>query len=333
MISENKISVDILTGFLGSGKTTLLKRLLAFGGFEKTAVVVNELGEIGLDHMLLSEQSDQIALLEGGCLCCAVVDSLPETLMDLVRRANEGELPVFNRIVIETTGLADPGPILEVVRRSSLLSHFLTPGVIITVFDSIAGQETLENYDEAMRQLVLADRVVVSKLDLGGRLDSTKETIAQVNPIAEVVSAAQIIAEPSMLVAKANPQTSGFKKPNTSTSAHHTHGIRAWSIAITKPVTRSGLAAFADALNHQFADALLRTKGIVLSERGPMTIQGVGARFTFADEVKVSCNIEPHITCILKQYDITDLEPLIDWLYVPEGTSFSHISRKSNERV
>ena len=318
-----RTQVDILTGFLGSGKTTLLNQLLATGAFNDTAVVVNELGEIGLDHLLVEERTDQVALLEGGCLCCAVVDSLPETLLELCRKRVGGAVPPFRRIVIETTGLADPGPIVEVIRRSPLLAHFLAAGLVITALDMLDWNATLARHPEAMRQLLLADRVVLTKLDLRAGLPvEEREAVQALNPIADLLDAAQVAADPCRLLAPAPLDAQGDRIHDAGDSAHasHTHGVRAYSFPIGDGVTRAGLAAFARALEVRIGDALLRCKGVVLVNSRPILVQGVGTRFVFEEAGGRVATVVPHITCIVQQREREEIASLLPWLHVPEGT-------------
>ena len=311
-----RISVDILTGFLGSGKTTLLNRLLTAGGFTNTAVVVNELGEIGLDHLLVEQSSDQIALLEGGCLCCAVVDSLPETLLELCRKRSGGEVPAFDRIVIETTGLADPGPIAEMVRRSPLLAHFMAPGVVVTAFDALDGFDLIVRHPEAMMQVVLADRLVLTKLDARDPWrDDEHVRIMALNPLAEIVTANDIIADPGRLV-----DGTQISPNRTEMEVHHSHGVHAYNFPIAEPVTRAGLAAWSTVLTHRLGDALLRCKGIVRVGTQPILVQGVGKRFSFEDAPPTAASAAPSLTCIIQDEDRETIAATLPWLHIPEGT-------------
>ncbi|GLK45708.1 MULTISPECIES: CobW family GTP-binding protein [Novosphingobium] len=317
MTPDERIPVEILTGFLGSGKTTLLNRMLSDGAFRDTAVVVNELGEIGLDHLLVETAPGQVALLEGGCLCCAVVDSLPETLLDLVRRRAGGDLPRFGRIVIETTGLADPGPIMEVVRRSPLLAHFLSLGVVVTALDMLGGQGQVERHPEALRQLVLADRLVLTKLDLRGPLAPEECVwIAGANPLADVVTASDVLADPALLLAPSR----GARPAVTDDHAAHSHGVRAWSFPLGEPVTRSGLAAFAAALDHRLGADLLRCKGLARTRGRLLLVQGVGARFSVTEAPPSAAEAAPHLTVIVQRREAGEIAALLPWLHVPEGT-------------
>ncbi len=312
-----RITVDILTGFLGSGKTTLLNRLLVTPGFGNVAVVVNELGEIGLDHLLVEQRSDQIALLEGGCLCCAVVDSLPETLLELCRKRAGGELPAFDRIVIETTGLADPGPIAEVIRRSPLLAHFLVPGIVVTALDASGRWDAVERHPEATAQLVLADRIILTKLDLRDAWDETDEQrLRALNPFAEIVDAFAIVADSGRLVA---PVPALAPRPPAA-PARHSHGVEAQYFAVAGEVTRAGLAALAGALAHRLGVRLLRCKGVLRVAGRAILVQGVGARFHFADAPASAVSAPSGLTCIVQHVQPEEIETLLRWLFVPEGT-------------
>lgn len=315
----SRIPTDILTGFLGSGKTTLLNRLLAQGGFANTAVVVNELGEIGLDHLLVTQRGDQIALLEGGCLCCAVVDSLPETLLELCRKRAGGEVPRFDRIVIETTGLANPGPIHQVLSRSPLLAHFLQPGVVVTAFDTLAGRRAIDRHPEALAQLVLADRIVLTKLDQPSAWnDADRDALHAINPLAELLTAAEIVAQPSRLVAPAEGAEGAVVRGAGATA--HSHGVAAYSFALDAAVSWSGLAAWSSVLSHRLGDDLLRCKGIVAIGSRRVLVQGVGTRFQFEDAPACAAGLPASLTCIVQHHDRETIAALLPWLYVPEGT-------------
>jgi G3E family GTPase len=313
----DRIIVDILTGFLGSGKTTLLNRLLKSPGFENAAVIVNELGDIGLDHLLVEQRFDQIALLEGGCLCCAVVDSLPETMLELIRRRAGGELPQFTRILIETTGLADPGPIVEVIRRSPLLAYFLTAGVVVTVIDAILGVVSVERHPEALAQVLLADRIILTKLDLrdGWRADET-EALQAINPLAEIITAAEVEQDCPRLVAPALHQNQHIPSVN----ACHSHGITAWHFPIKHPVTQSGLVAWTTMLVASLGPALLRCKGIVTVAGTRMLVQGVGPRFTFEPAPTGAVAAATGLTCIVQNTPRETIEQTLHWLDLAEGT-------------
>jgi len=166
LVREAPIPVAVVTGFLGSGKTTLIRSLLRDPALEGTAVIVNEFGEIGLDHMLVETAEEDTILLEGGCLCCATRGDLVRALRSLLDRRERGELPAYRRVILETSGLADPAPILQTLMSDPLrLSRYKPAGLTATA-DCLLGVETLPRHAEAARQIAFADRVLITKTDL-----------------------------------------------------------------------------------------------------------------------------------------------------------------------
>jgi G3E family GTPase len=191
--------VSIVTGFLGSGKTTLLNRALADPRLARTAVLINEFGEIGLDHDLVQSGSDNVVLLENGCLCCAVKGDLVKALDRLARGALKGELPPFDRCIIETSGLAEPTPVIEVLLSEPTIAARYALHDVTTTVDAINGAATLDVHVESAKQVALADRVLITKTDLlpdgparDAALDALHARIAALNPAAPVVHAAAI---------------------------------------------------------------------------------------------------------------------------------------------
>lgn len=162
------IPVAIVTGFLGSGKTTLIRHLLESRALEDTLVIVSEFGEIGLDHLIVGEITEDVVLLEGGCLCCGQSGDLARVLGDMLQRRELGRVPAFARVIIETSGLADPLPILQTFLTDPLRLSLYRPAAIVTVIDGALGTETLAAHANARQQLALADLVLVTKLDLPG---------------------------------------------------------------------------------------------------------------------------------------------------------------------
>src|SRR5437762_6950015 len=188
----NGTPVTVLTGFLGSGKTTLLRRALTAPAFADTAVVINEIGEIAIDHYLVDFVEGSVLELPGGCLCCAVREDLAQTLRNLIERRDAGELRRFRRIVIETSGLADPAPILFTLGADPMLDHRLRLGRVVTLVDAVEGASTLDRFAEAARQVAVADALVVSKTDLAPFGPALAERLDALNPAAERILGAEL---------------------------------------------------------------------------------------------------------------------------------------------
>lgn len=185
------IPLTILTGFLGAGKTTLLNRLVQDPDLSDTVVIINEFGEIGLDHLLVESVSDGMILLSAGCLCCTVRGDLIATLEDLLRKRDNGRIAPFRRVVIETTGLADPAPILHAVLYHPYLSLRYVLQSVVTVVDAVNGAQTLDEHAESVRQVAVADRIVLTKTDLAtpAQVSALRERLARLAPGAPVVVA------------------------------------------------------------------------------------------------------------------------------------------------
>jgi G3E family GTPase len=182
----NRIPLVVLTGFLGAGKTTVLNTLLATPDFRDTAVVINEAGDVGLDHLLVEQGSDSITMLEGGCLCCRAKGALAPALANLMRRAREENLPPFKRVVVETSGLSDPAPLLEGLIADGFFNRFFELAGVVTAIDARAFLATVDRHPEARMQVALADRLLVTKTDLAtsGEAQKVQEALTALNPYA-----------------------------------------------------------------------------------------------------------------------------------------------------
>src|SRR3954468_11156079 len=186
----DNIPVTLLTGFLGSGKTTLLRRVLSAPEFSDTAVVINEVGEISIDHYLVDFVEGEVLELPSGCLCCTVREDLAQTLRSLIERRDAGEIRRFRRIVIETSGLADPTPILFTLGTDPMLDHRLRLARVVTLVDAVNGADTLARFAEAARQAAVADALVISKTDLAPFGDALRASLDALNPAAERIGGA-----------------------------------------------------------------------------------------------------------------------------------------------
>ena len=219
MSDDGAIPVTLLTGFLGSGKTTVLNKLLARPEMAQTAVIINEFGEIGLDHLLVESSSDDMTVLNSGCLCCTVRGDLIETMGRLFLRRAKGEIPAFRRLLIETTGLADPAPILHTLMTDPLVaSRYRLDSVIVTV-DAVNGGDTLDRNVEAVKQAAVADRLLITKTDIAtpGQLAALRQRLQQLNPAAPMQEVRQGEVSPDTLF------NAGLYNPDTKTA-----DVRAW---------------------------------------------------------------------------------------------------------
>jgi G3E family GTPase len=210
--AEQRIPVTVLTGFLGSGKTTLLNKLLRRPELSDTAVIINEFGEIGLDHLLVEKSDDEgMVTLNSGCLCCTVRGDLVRTMSELFLKRSRGEVTPFKRMVVETTGLADPAPILHTLMTDPLLaSRYRLDGVVTTV-DGVNGTSTLDNHEEAVKQAAVADRLLLTKTDIADapKLTELKGRLHQLNPGApfHAISGGEIDPNEILNAGLYNPET------------------------------------------------------------------------------------------------------------------------------
>ncbi len=290
---NERIPVSLLTGFLGSGKTTLINALVRRAGWADTAVVVNELGEIGLDHLLIESSDDNIVLLDSGCLCCALQGGLKETLADLFVRRVKGTVPRFTRVIVETTGIADPGPIANSLVADALVKAEFRLATIATTVDAKHGEHAIDTEPEALRQIALADVLLVTKTDLAERtaIDRLDARFANVNPLAVRVVATKGDIEPALLFA---PGASLFAEKGserglwtagryTLLGSDHRNGVESASMILEGPTTWAGLATWTSLISTQFGDTLLRVKGIIeindAGYHGPVAIHGIGRYF------------------------------------------------------
>jgi len=255
------LPTTLLTGFLGSGKTTLLRRALVSPELSDTAVIINEIGEIAIDHHLVDFVEGNVLELPGGCLCCAVREDLARTLRGLLERRDAGEIRRFRRIVIETTGLADPAPILFTLGTDAMLDHRLRLTAVVTLVDAVQGAETLDRFAEAARQTALADLLVITKTDLAPLGAELVQRLDLINDRAERVLGADA-SDAGALLFGAGPRASAPVIPAEPVAAH-THGIDAFSMVLGGEVSRLAFARALGGLARERGNDLLRVKGIV----------------------------------------------------------------------
>jgi G3E family GTPase len=268
--------VTVLTGFLGAGKTTVLNHLLRQPELARTAVLINEFGEIGLDHLLVEKLDDSTVLLNAGCLCCTVRGDLARVLREMLPRARRDDI---SRIVIETTGLADPVPILATLMTDPVAASAYRLDGIVTVVDAVNGMTHLDTQEEAVRQVAVADRIVISKADLAGA-NLLRERLRSLNPGAPIVEVAHGKVDPTYILhaglfdpAAKIPDVAGWLNAaayDVATDHHHHHDpnrhdarISAFSITVDQPLDWQGLAMWLEMLIASRGENLLRVKGIL----------------------------------------------------------------------
>jgi G3E family GTPase len=270
------IPVSVITGFLGSGKTTLLARLLRDPAMSRTAVIINEFGAVGLDHELIETSDESFVQLSNGCLCCNVRSDLVLTLGDLAARRAAGTVPQFERVVVETTGLADPAPILHALMTDRELCDVYALDGVITTIDAVTGLSTLERHAESLRQAAVADRIVITKTDVReAQTAQLRARLAKLNPGATLLEAAGGAIAPSALfdcgffdAATKHPDVSSWLAHEADAghgraTHHHQDDITTFCVVRDEPLHAVTLALLLSALAENCGADLLRVKGMV----------------------------------------------------------------------
>ena len=288
-----KIPVTVLTGFLGSGKTTVLNALVKNQALRRTAVVINEFGEIGLDHELVQKSDENFMLVRNGCVCCTVRGDLISTLRELSARQHRSEIENLERVVIETTGLADPAPILHTLMNDqSLLEEGYGLGAVVTTIDAVNGLDTLANHHEAVKQIAIADLLLLTKTDLAApsALSTLQNRIGAINRGAKILQATNGEISPTSFfggglyqlesktaqvqnwlnaeaysTANLHAHHSEHDHGSSLENAHYRHGdrIKAFCVIREEPISWAGFSAWLDLVSAMRGNDLLRVKGIV----------------------------------------------------------------------
>ncbi|AZY48183.1 CobW family GTP-binding protein [Bordetella avium] len=282
------IPVYLLTGFLGSGKTTLLSRLVRSPRFADTAVVINEFGEIGLDHMLVGKSDDtDVVLLDSGCLCCASTSSLQDTLESLYYRRQRGEIPSFTRVVVETSGLADPCPVINTLAADPLIARHYRFGGVVATADALHGMGTLAAYREASTQIAIADRIALTKVDLADEaaIQALKTALRGYNASAPIrsVSPATVDEDAPALFDELRPEHLDAVVLRESPSAAagplaHVlrYGIVSYAFRQRAPLSWQAYANWTRYMQRHVGERLLRAKGLLRWEDGSLrAVHGV----------------------------------------------------------
>ncbi len=297
-----KIPVTLVTGFLGAGKTTLISRLIRHPDMDRVAVVINEIGEIGIDNDLVKMSTENVSLLANGCLCCSVRTDLQDTLRELFGERRAGLIPDFDRVIIETTGLADPGPVIQTLSSDTMLgAHYRLDGVV-TLVDAVNARDQLAQQPESQQQIALADRIFITKCDLvsATAVDELTGEIAAINTRADIRRCSMGDLHPRDLTGlglqseRASPDTLRFlgeavsrEGPASEEGAYlagrlpgrHHPSVRNLSLRFETPFTWPAFSAAMELLISLRGQDMLRVKGIVNVEGRPVVVQGVGHVF------------------------------------------------------
>lgn len=300
---DDRIPANVLTGFLGSGKTSLLKRLLASATFLNCAVLINELGEIGLDHQLLDVVDQETVVLSNGCICCGMRSDLAAALLDLNEKRDRGLVPNFDRVVIETTGLADPVAVLNTVFNDAKLRHHFRVATVITTVDAVFGFQQLKEHPESFKQAAVADRIVITKADLaeGTSIGALHAVLSEINPSCLIVTSYNDATESEILVGHdANARSAlnevqhwFFDRPSAIRGRRadtplfsgrakplgplHAPTIATASLTYDQPLDWTAFGVWLSMLVHGHGEKILRMKGL-LNVKGadtPVVVHGV----------------------------------------------------------
>jgi G3E family GTPase len=268
---SEKTPVSLVTGYLGSGKTTLISRLLRHPGMGETAVIVNEIGEIGIDHHILSRVDERTVLLSSGCLCCTLRGDLADELRDLVDRRDSGEIPPFRRVVVETTGLADPTPIVNTLLTEPLVRHHYMLDAVVATVDAVHGLRGVESE----KQVAIADVLVLTKVDLVSGA-GVAEQVARVNPLGDIIESISGDVDPDRLFDRPRHAVRTLPVDATRDGPRHDHEIGTATVLLDRPIDPTAFAIWLTMLLHARGPEILRVKGLLdIGEQGPLLVNAV----------------------------------------------------------
>jgi len=277
--TEGKFPVSLITGFLGSGKTTLLNRLLRHPAMARTAVVINEFGDVALDQHFVEKTDGEVVVMANGCLCCSLSGDLEGIVGTLFAKREAGEVPDFARLVVETTGLADPAPIMQLLIASPLFARSFRLDAVVATVDAVHGMRGLDEHEEAVKQAAIADRIVITKTDLADPA-ALEARLAALNPGASIFRAVMGEIDPEVLFGAGDAALRDPAKWLGPIAHLHHHGrdrIEAFCLRANSPLVWREFQRFLTRLKVREADHLLRVKGLihVAGEDGPVVIHGV----------------------------------------------------------
>jgi len=327
-----KTPVFLLTGFLGSGKTTLLNAALRAPGMENTAVVMNELGEIGLDNLIIAQASDNVVLLEAGCLCCANTGALHETLADLAGRRARGEIPHFERVIIETSGVADPAPLLNVLLGHPLVTGQYALEATVCVVDAQHFLVSRQKYPELDKQAAVAERLVLTKRDLADPAP-VMTFLRELNPEAELVEG---VGAAFASCTQSRKPFGSFASLGPIRNREHVSGIRAFSFRPPLPVTWAGWSAWSRLVAAEFGDRLIRVKGLLkMEDSGEVVfVQGVQGVFHPPHRFRdwPDADRGNRLVCIARDLRRAEIEATLPALNTAAGTQAMYSLKDLQER-
>jgi len=332
-MTADKTPVFLLTGFLGSGKTTLLNKALKDPALANTAVVVNELGEIGLDQAVIAQATDNVVLLDAGCLCCANTGALHETLADLDGRRARGEIPPFERVIIETSGAADPAPLLNVLLGHPLVTGAYAFEATVCTLDAQHFLASRAEYPELDKQAAIAERLCVTKRDLADP-KPVLDFLRELNPEGEILASPAELFSSYEGARKYRVSFQGPIRPRAMGSGAHFSGIRAHAFRPPPPVTWAGWSAWSRLAREEFGARLIRVKGLLQIEDTISFVQGVQGVFHPPQRFRdwPDADHGNRLVCISRDIPEADIALTLPALNAPAGTQAIYSMQELRER-